>query len=137
MRGRHAAAINQYSQIDVHTAVQNASPHRLIEMLLDGALGRLVTADGNMQRGEIAAKGENIGFAISIIEGLRGSLNQQAGGDIAGNLDQLYQYMTRRLVEANLRDDRGMLREVHGLLTQVRGGWAGIRDTPAAQAGAY
>jgi len=137
LKGTSAAALSQYTQINVHTAVHTASPHRLIEMLLDGALSRIAAAEGHMQRGEIAGKGESIGWAVTIIQGLRGSLNLKAGGTLAENLDQLYDYMCRRLLVANLDNDAGVLREVQQLLMQVRSGWNGIRDQVEGNAPAH
>lgn len=127
-RGASRTALNEYNRIDVQTAVHGASPHRLIQMLLDGALARIAAAQGHMERGEIAQKGDNIGWSISIINSLRDSLNLQAGGEIAANLSSLYEYMERRLLHANLRNDQTALQEVQKLLSELRAGWAGIRD---------
>lgn len=125
--GMRAAVRNQYSKLGVATAVEAASPHRLIGMLLDGAMGRVATARGHMQRGETSAKGEQLSWAISILGGLRGSLDLKGGGAIAANLDNLYDYMERKLLEANLHDRLDLLDEVHGLLAEIREGWAAIR----------
>ncbi len=131
--------LSAYKDIGVQTGVESASAHKLILMLMDGALEKISTARGHMQRGELAPKGENIGWAISIIGGLRDSLNVEAGGGLATNLDNLYEYMSRRLVEANRDNDSQALQEVMGLLSQIRGGWSGIQqqaETIAKQAGA-
>jgi flagellar protein FliS len=71
------SALNQYSQNAVQTGIESASPHRLIQMLMEGALGRIATAKGHMERGEIRSKGEQIGSAISILEGLKASLDHE------------------------------------------------------------
>ena len=81
-------------------------------------------------------KGSNVSWAISIIDGLRASLNLDKGGALAGNLDGLYEYMTRTLVEANLRNDADKLTEVESLLNQIRGGWKGIEQQVNAQSSA-
>ena len=94
-------AIHQYSRVRTHGGVESANPHQLTAMLLDGALGRIASARGHMERGEIAAKGESISRSMDIIEGLRGSLDLARGGELAGRLESLYQYMNRRLLEAN------------------------------------
>ena len=91
-----------YSNVSAHSGVEAASPHRLVAMLMDGALGKIAAARGYMERGEIATKGEMLSLAISIIEGLRGSLDTKAGGELANNLEALYEYMANRLLEANL-----------------------------------
>ena len=128
MRSRQVAALSKYSKIDVHTGVQSASPHKLIEMLLDGALAKISVARGRMEHGDTAAKGEQIGWAVSIIGGLQDSLNIKDGGDIAANLDELYSYMQRRLLDANINNDPLVLQEVHNLLLEIRSGWSGIGE---------
>ena len=125
--GMRTAVHNQYAKLSVATAVESASPHRLIEMLLEGAMSRISTAKGHMQRGETSAKGEQLGWAISIMGGLRGSLDMTGGGEIAANLDALYDYMERKLLEANLDNKVQVLDEVHELLARIRDGWSGIR----------
>jgi flagellar protein FliS len=79
-----------------------------------------------MQHGQVAAKGELISKAIGIIGGLREGLNLQSGGEIAANLDRLYEYMIARLVEANLSNDVALIDEVAGLLRNVKSGWDAI-----------
>ena len=113
-------ALQHYKSVGVASAVEGASPHRLVQMLLDGAIARVVAAHGCVTRGETARKGENIGMAISILDGLRGSLDMEAGGEIASNLDGLYEYMARRLLEANMKNDPQLLDEVSGLLRQIK-----------------
>jgi flagellar protein FliS len=122
------SALNQYQKVGLQSAVEQASPHRLIQMLMEGALSRIASAIGHMARGETEAKGRQISLAISIIDGLRGSLDQDKGGEIASNLDRLYDYMCRRLLEANLKNDTGMLTEVQSLMHQIKSGWDAISD---------
>ena len=119
-------ALRQYSSVGVRSGVEDASPHRLIQMLLEGALARIAAAIGHLDRGDVAEKGRSIGLAISIIGGLQSSLDTDRGGDVAGNLDRLYEYTARRLLEANARNDRGALEEVHHLLSEVKGAWDSI-----------
>jgi len=108
-----------------------ASPHELTAMLFTGALERLAQARGAMQRGQVAQKGEQLGKAISILDGLRASLNHDAGGDLAGNLARLYSYMQERLLVANLHDDSDALDEVVRLLKEIKSGWDQIApETP-------
>lgn len=123
-------ALKHYHQIDERSGVEGASPHRLIQMLLAGALSRIAAAQGFMTQKNIAKKGEHISSAISIIEGLRGSLNLDQGGTLAANLDRLYDYLSRRLVEANIKNDLAILSEVQGLLREIKAGWDGIALTP-------
>lgn len=122
--GRRAA--QAYGVTAVHSGVEAATPHRLVQMLMEGALEKIALAHGQMQHGKIAEKGENISWAISIIEGMRISLDLEAGGEIARNLNDLYDYMGRRLLEANLRNDLKAIEEVAGLLREIKAGWDAI-----------
>jgi len=118
----------QYSQLGTQTGVDIASPHRLIQMLLEGALGKIALAKRFMIDGSIAEKGEHISWSISIISGLRGSLDAEKGGEIAKNLDSLYEYMERRLLEANIKNNTEYLDEVSGLLREIKSSWDAIGD---------
>lgn len=126
-------ALRQYQQVSTQASVAYASPHRLIQMLMEGAFERIAVAKGCIQRQDIPGKGEQIGKAIDIIGGLRDGLNQDAGGEIAANLDVLYDYMQRRLVEANLRSDVATLDEVANLLRPIKEAWDAIGETPSAK----
>jgi len=121
-------ALQAYGKVSTHSQAAYASPHRLIQMLMEGALDKLAVARGHMERGEIAQKGNYISWAISIIEGLRISLDPQAGGEIAANLEALYDYMERRLVEANASNDLAILDEVAGLLGKIKEAWDQIPE---------
>jgi len=123
-------ALRQYQQVNTQSGVAYASPHRLIQMLMEGALERIATAKGCIQRQDIAAKGEQIGKAVDIIGGLREGLNHEAGGDIAANLDMLYDYLQRRLLQANLNSDITILDEVANLLRPIKEAWDTIGETP-------
>lgn len=126
-------ALRQYQQVNTEASVAYASPHRLIQMLMEGAFERIAVAKGCIQRQDIAAKGEQIGKVIDIIGGLRDGLNLEAGGEIAANLDLLYDFMQRRLVEANLRSDVAVLDEVANLLRPIKEAWDTIGETPNAK----
>ncbi len=118
--------INHYSSVGSYTGVTDADPHQLVLMLLDGALRKISTVKGLMTRKEIARKGEVIGQALSIIAGLRSSLNLSAGGELAANLDNIYEYIERRLLEANLKNDVALLDEASKLLHEIKTGWEAI-----------
>lgn len=120
------AAMQQYQAVNTQAQAAAADPHRLIQMLMEGGLTRLAQARGAMERGQTALKGELIGKAIGIVGGLRQGLDLEKGGDIALNLDSLYDYMTRRLMDANVKNDPAILEEVSGLLREVKEGWDAI-----------
>ena len=113
----------QYGKVAVGSEVNYASPHRLVQMLMEGALEKIAMAKGHMDRKEHAEKGKHINWAISIINGLQGSLNMEEGGEMANNLDSLYDYMVRRLSEANLNNDLAILDEVSSLLLEIKSAW--------------
>ncbi|MCY1280282.1 Flagellar secretion chaperone FliS [compost metagenome] len=121
-----ASALRQYQNVNTNVMVADASPHRLIQMLMEGSLSRLAQARGALERGQLASKGELIGKAISIVGGLRGALDMERGGEVAVNLDRLYEYMGNRLVEANARDDSAILDEVSQLMRTIKSGWDAI-----------
>ncbi|MEY6431902.1 flagellar export chaperone FliS [Thioalkalicoccus limnaeus] len=120
------SALKTYREVGVQSAIQDASPHQLVQMLMSGAIDRMTAAIGHMQRGEIADKGRLIGAAVAIVETLRGGLNRDVGGELAANLDSLYDYMARRLFTANLRNDSAALVEVISLMKQIREAWEAI-----------
>lgn len=124
-------ALSQYQTVNVAAAVESASPHRLVQMLMQGCLQRLAEAKGAMTRGDVAAKGEALGKAIDIVGGLQNSLNKEVQSSLPQQLDELYTYMQRRLVEANLHGDAGLVDEVAGLMRTVKEGWDGIAQSPA------
>ncbi|MCK4742503.1 MAG: flagellar export chaperone FliS [Sulfuriflexus sp.] len=124
-------ALDQYKQVGVQSGIENASPHRLIQMLMAGALEKMAAAKGFMTRGEAGPKGEQIGWAISIIDGLRVSLDKKVGGDLVDNLDALYDYMGQQLVIANMNNDAEVLDEVASLMREIKAGWDGIAKEAA------
>ena len=119
-------AMRQYQSVNNQAQAIEASPHRLIQMLMEGGLTRLAQARGAMERNQTALKGELVSKAIAIVGGLRQGLNVEQGGELAVNLDNLYAYMTTRLMEANLKNDPAILEEVSDLLREVKTGWDAI-----------
>ncbi|MGE6995671.1 flagellar export chaperone FliS [Pseudomonas sp. NPDC047961] len=117
------SAMKQYQSVNTNAQLIDATPHRLIQMLMEGGLSRLAQAKGAMERNDVALKGTLIGKAIDIVGGLRQGLNLEAGGEVAANLNNLYVYMATRLIEANLKSDLVILDEVAGLLREVKSGW--------------
>jgi flagellar protein FliS len=119
-------AMNQYKEVRVQSSVMDATPHRLIQMLMEGVLEKIALAKGNILRKEIAQKGENIGKAITIVGGLQASLDKEKGGELAENLNSLYDYMAQRLLMANIQSDDAILDEVAGLMLEIKAGWDAI-----------
>lgn len=127
-------ALSAYSNIDLETAVNSASPLQLILLLYDGAIGALATAKGQIQDMKFAEKGRLISKAIGIIEGLRVVLDIDKGGEIAKNLNDLYEYMKHRLTIANLKNDPEGPAEVIRLLNDLRTAWAKLDERERANA---
>lgn len=121
-------ALRQYQQIGMRNTVEESSPHRLIQMMMEHAVAKMNFARGHIERGEVAEKGMAIGDAISVINGLQASLNHKADAKMSANFDALYEYMMRRLLEANLRDDVAVIDEVSGLMLDLKGAWDAIAD---------
>ncbi len=127
-RGEHA--LKQYERIGTINEVDESSPHRLIQIMMEHALKRIRFARGYIERNEVAKKGKAIGDAIGVINGLQVSLNHKANEKMCANFDALYAYMMQRLLEANLNNDPAILDEVAGLLGELKEAWDAIADDP-------
>jgi flagellar protein FliS len=118
--------LQQYQKMKADQAVSGADPHRLIVMLMQGVIEKIAAARGYLAQGKRAEKAQQISWAISILDGLRMSLDKEQGGEIAQNLDDLYGYMEEKLLEANIRDDAKLLEEIGNLMNTILSGWMEI-----------
>ncbi|MEX9251203.1 flagellar export chaperone FliS [Pseudenterobacter timonensis] len=119
--------INAYANIEVESAVLSASPWQLVNMLFDGALSALKRAQIFTEHDDIAGKGQALSKAINIISnGLQSGLDFNVNRELCENLDNLYSYMTRRLLQANLHNDPSAIAEVHSLLSNISDAWKEI-----------
>ncbi|GAA4082631.1 flagellar export chaperone FliS [Zhongshania borealis] len=125
-------ATQAYASVGAQSSVAAASPHRLIQLLMDGALDRLSVAKGYMQRKEVQRKVVAIDRIMSIVDGLRMSLDHSVNAEMSENLESLYDYMNRRLLIANINNDEAALDEVASLLKELKEAWDAI---PAAVSG--
>ncbi len=116
-------ALKQYNTIGLETAVSEASPHELVNMLFAGVLTAISRAKGLIEQKDMAGKGEQINKASRILVHLKGSLDLEKGGEVAANLDPLYDYMIQRLATANIELNLVMLDEVSALISEVKSGW--------------
>ncbi|HEU4618976.1 MAG TPA: flagellar export chaperone FliS [Gammaproteobacteria bacterium] len=135
MRSGSPRGMDEYRRFGLESQVANASPHELVQLMLDGAAARVAAARSAVEAGETALKGLLIGKAIGLVEGLRASLDAQRGGELAAHLAALYDYIARRLLEANLRSDVAILDEVADLLRELQAGWREVGRVVAAQGG--
>ncbi len=120
------AALKSYAKVQYRANVEVASPHRLVAMLYEGAIERIIQAKGAMEHGDIELKGNKINSAVSIVGGLRESLNTDDGGELAFNLDNLYIYIQRLLSNAHIKNDRSKLDEAQTLLEDLKSAWKEI-----------
>ena len=121
-------AIAAYGDVKVTTGVASANGVQLIQMLFDGLLESLSATKGHIQNGAIVEKGKSIARASRIVIGLQGALDFERGGDLANNLNELYGYVTRRLLHVNARNDLDALEEIFGLMNEIRTAWEGVPD---------
>ncbi len=121
-------AMESYGAGSTATQAVVANKVELIQMLFDGLIESLMTAKGHIEHGAIAEKGKALSRANRILFGLQGALDFEKGGDLASNLNELYSYITRRLLHVNIHNDVDALMEVHGLMNEIRQAW---RDVPA------
>ncbi|BBH32026.1 flagellar export chaperone FliS [Pseudomonas sp. St290] len=119
-------ALRQYQKIGAQAQTSEASPHRLVQMLMEGGLDRIAQAKGAMERKDIANRGILISKAIGIVGGLREGLDLENQAESVAELDTLYAYMMKRLAEANVKADPKILDEVTDLLRTVKEGWDAI-----------
>ncbi len=118
---------NAYAKVGVESGILAASPHQRIVMLFDSYQASIRLARLHLQAGNIAEKGNAITKAINIVnQGLRASLDLEQGGDIAMQLDQLYDYVVRVLLRANLNNDETALTTAADLLNNVAAAWLAI-----------
>lgn len=128
------SSLAAYRSVAAHSGVAAADPHKLILMLMDGVLERIASARVALEQGELEAKIRHIQRAMDIVQELRGSLNMEAGGEIAANMAALYDYSGRQLVRANAENRVEPLDEVSHLVRQIRSAWvqvpqlAGVRQ---------
>lgn len=119
MRGN----LQAYKRVSVDSQLTSASPHRVIQMLMSGAVERLIQGKAAMEQGSISIKGERLGKALDIVISLRGCLSFEDGGEVAKNLDSLYLYMIEKITTANQSNDSTHVDEVIEMLREIKSAW--------------
>ena len=119
-------ALKGYSDIKVNAAVASATPHQLIQMLYDGLLERMAQMKGAIEQNNIELKNNKVNQAISIVSGLRESLDQENESEISGGLDGIYDYVQRRLWQAHHKSDVAIVNECITLINELSGAWQEI-----------
>lgn len=120
--------LQQYQVTGLETSVSEATPHKLVSMLYDGALSKIARARGFMQRNQFKEKAAEIAKITAILMSLRSNLDFEDGGEVALNLDALYEYMNRRILEAGRENSLEKLDEVAELIRIIKEGWEQMPD---------
>lgn len=124
---------NAYAKVGLESSVMTADAHGLILLLFEGAAAAMAQARVHMERNDVAQRGTSISKAIDIISnGLKSSLNHEVGGDLADRLSALYEYIIKRLLWANMRNDRAALDEAASLLGEIHSAWSEIAPGKSA-----
>ncbi|MBJ6137377.1 flagellar export chaperone FliS [Marinobacter litoralis] len=125
--------LQAYQRVNAQTSITDADPHRLIQLLYNGAIDRINMAKAKLQAKDYYGKSQLINKAIEIVGGLRSFLDFEKGGELASQLEALYDYMERTLLEASAKNDMAKLDEVISLLRSIKEGWDGIREEAVTQ----
>ncbi|MBL6008049.1 flagellar protein FliS [Bacillus halotolerans] len=102
-------------------SVNTATPGELTLMLYNGCLKFIKLASQAIENSDIERKNENLIKAQNIIQELNGTLNRNI--ELSGSMGAMYDYMYRRLVEANMKNDKSILEEIEGYVTDFRDAW--------------
>ncbi|MDH5434598.1 MAG: flagellar export chaperone FliS [Gammaproteobacteria bacterium] len=116
-----------YSNVNAVSGVENADPHRLIQMLIDGAIEKMNRAKFFILNNDFEQRSRHINWSISIINGLRSSLDMENGGEISQQLESLYDFCVATLVEANFQNSEEKVNDALAVMLQIKEGWDGIR----------
>lgn len=119
---------NKYAAVHAETAMEDASPHKLIQMLMNGFLMRVNAAKGAIIRGDFQEKSLQVSKAVAIVGGLIDGVDTEKGGDIAANLMSLYDYINTRLFQASAQNSIEILDEVQVLMREIKQAWDGIPE---------
>lgn len=118
----------QYASTYVETAVSEASPHKLIEMLYEGALKNMNLSKAFIEQKKFAEKAEYVNKALEILHTLRVGVDLEKGGEVAENLYGLYDYCYKRLIVASTKNDIGIVDEIMGHIRVVSDAWKQMPD---------
>lgn len=119
---------NKYAAVHAESVIDGASPHKLIQMLMNGFLMRVNAAKGGIERGDFQEKSVQISKAAAIVGGLIDGVDTEKGGDLAANLMSLYEYINTRLFQASAENSIEILDEVHALMREIKQAWDAIPE---------
>ena len=115
-------ALFSYGSV-TQTKADTADSHELVKLLFQGLTDRVAAARNALEREDRMERANCVTGAQKILFGLRQTLDFEQGGELARNLDSLYDYCTRRLTEGHAREDDTIFQEVHELMVQIRDAW--------------
>ncbi|NIZ05169.1 flagellar export chaperone FliS [Pseudoalteromonas sp. HF66] len=120
------AKVKNYQKEALKTRVAGADRYEIIQMLMAGAVEKMVMAKVAIEKKHLEAKSEHLSKASAILEALRGCLDFEVGGEVTENLYALYSYMIDRLLDASINNDATIIDEVSGLLKEIKSAWDAI-----------
>ncbi|MFZ5467781.1 MAG: flagellar export chaperone FliS [Pseudomonadota bacterium] len=125
---QYSTGAARYASVGIQTRVEDASPHRLIQMLFEAFIERVIVAKHALDRNDTALKGTSLTKAIAIIGGLKEALDSEQGGELAGNLRDLYTYVELQLIKANASNDEAIMDECIRLIREIKSAWDQIPE---------
>lgn len=120
-----------YKNTSVEGKAAGADIHKLVLMLFDGFLDELARVEGHIHAKRYDKKAAGIERMLKILGGLDASLDQQNGGEIAVNMQKLYQHCGQALLNASLKNDLAPLETVRVIMTNLQEGWQGMARNAA------
>ena len=129
MNNPYQKITDKYKLVDLQTRIDAASPHELINLLIQGARTHISGAIGCLDAGETKTSGEHISKVLNIINELRRCLNIQQGGEVAINLRNFYNQIENLIVQENIHQDSNLLVRTNELLAQLQNVWISIKPS--------
>lgn len=120
------AKVKNYQREAVKTQIAGADRFEVIQMLMAGAIEKMVLAKVSIEKKNLEAKSEHLSKSSAIIESLRSCLDFEVGGEVTENLYALYSYMLDRLLDASIKNDPSIIDEVSNLLKEIKSAWDAI-----------
>ncbi|GAB6261796.1 flagellar export chaperone FliS [Photobacterium sp. CCB-ST2H9] len=120
------SGFDSYQSVDLDAQAASANPHQLVLMLIDGLLDELIRVKGHIESKRLEAKSKGISKCMNILIGLDSALDIEAGGELAANLHDLYEFCIGELFKASSQNKAEHLDSVEKVMTNVREGWEGF-----------
>lgn len=125
--------INQYNEIGASSGLEDASPHRIIQMLMQKFIDHMSAIQGAIARNDMATKGLLISKALAIVQHLHQCLDMDNGGDISNQLSDLYSYIQKEITYVNLKNDGQLASRLKDIMVEIKSGWDQVPQVLADQ----